>query len=152
MPQPPLGATLVIGRHSPPGPFTQRNDPFGVGKNLQRSRSAGGFLSQVSLSLTMADIFYVVLIVSGSPDTGTKSKSTSEKIWQLTGSEDALAFHNAKQGFSTQPWYLRPNFTPDQLVMNSDLNVKAGTLNALIERLVADPPCEIFVRPSIRVC
>ena len=80
--------------------------------------------------------------VTGPSDPTVKTKTTSEKIRQITGSDDALAFHNAKQGFLTQPWYLRPSFSSDQLVTDNDLNVKAGTLNALVEKMVIDPLSE----------
>lgn len=66
------------------------------------------------------------------------SRSTSDKIRQITGSDDALAFHNAKQALTNLPWFLRPTYPSEHIIMDKDFNVRAGTLNALVERLTSD--------------
>ncbi|KAI0068002.1 ras GEF [Artomyces pyxidatus] len=61
------------------------------------------------------------------------------KIKQLTGDDDAQAFHNAKLAQANLPWYLRPKYGDDEIKLDYDGTVKAGTLPALVERLVIDP-------------
>lgn len=61
------------------------------------------------------------------------------KIKQLTGDDDAQAFHNAKLAQANLPWYLRPKYSDDEIKLEYDGSVKAGTLPALVERLVIDP-------------
>jgi hypothetical protein len=115
-------------------------------KSLQRSRSISEFSFFMNSRLTNINHFGLTwLTVIGTSGTVVKTKSTSAKVWQITGSDDALAFHNAKQGLSNKPWYLRPNYTPDQLIVDNDINVKAGTLNALVEKLVDDPWSKKFL-------
>ena len=63
----------------------------------------------------------------------------SDKIRQLTGDKDAQAFHNARQAQAAQPWYLRPSYTVDDIKLEYDGTVRAGTLSALVERLTVDP-------------
>jgi son of sevenless-like protein len=36
-----------------------------------------------------------------------------------------------------KPWYLRPNYDPNEIVIEPDGTVKGGTLTALVERLTA---------------
>jgi son of sevenless-like protein len=61
---------------------------------------------------------------------------TREKIKQLTGSDDALAFHLAMQAQAV--WYLRPRYPPDQIITDNEGNIRAGTLQALVEKLTVD--------------
>ncbi|KAI0035127.1 ras guanine nucleotide exchange factor domain-containing protein [Vararia minispora EC-137] len=61
------------------------------------------------------------------------------KIKRLTGDDDAQAFHNAKQAQANLPWFLRPRHDKEEIKLEYDGSVKAGTLPALIERLVIDP-------------
>ncbi|KAL5533752.1 hypothetical protein ACEPAG_212 [Sanghuangporus baumii] len=63
----------------------------------------------------------------------------SDKVRQLTGDEDAQAFHNAKVAQANLPWYLQPSYGPDDIKLDYDGSIRAGTLPALIERLTADP-------------
>jgi son of sevenless len=53
---------------------------------------------------------------------------------------DALNFYNAKLRQSHLPWYLRPSYDSGTLKVDPEGQVKAGTLPALIERLIIDPP------------
>ncbi|KAI0050629.1 ras GEF [Auriscalpium vulgare] len=61
------------------------------------------------------------------------------KIKQLLGDDDAQAFHNAKRAQANLPWYLRAKHGDDEIKLDYDGTVKAGTLSALVERLVIDP-------------
>ena len=73
----------------------------------------------------------------------------SDKVRQLTGDEDAAAFHNAKVAQANLPWYLQPSYGPDDIKLEYDGSVRAGTFPALVERLTADPLSEY---PSVRLC
>ncbi len=66
----------------------------------------------------------------------------ADKVRQLTGDDDAQAFHNAKQAQANLPWYLQPSYTADEIKLEYDGSVRAGTLSALVERLTVDPLCE----------
>lgn len=63
----------------------------------------------------------------------------SDKVLKLTGDDDAQAFHNAKIAQASLPWYLKPSYSSDDIKMEYDGSVRAGTLSALVERLTADP-------------
>lgn len=36
-----------------------------------------------------------------------------------------------------QPWYLRPNYSPSEIIIDPDGSVRGGTVPALVERLTA---------------
>lgn len=61
------------------------------------------------------------------------------KILQLTGDDSAQAFHNAKQAQANLPWYLKHRHREEEIKLEFDGTVKAGTLSALVEHLVVDP-------------
>ena len=63
----------------------------------------------------------------------------SDKVKQLTGDDDAQAFHNARLAQASLPWFLQPSYTSDDIKMDYDGSVRAGTLLALLERLTVDP-------------
>ena len=71
------------------------------------------------------------------------------KILQLTGDDSAQAFHNAKQAQANLPWYLKHQHSEEEIKVEFDGTVKAGTLPALVERLVVDPLREDIVTASI---
>jgi hypothetical protein len=155
MPQPPpaKSAPLLVNKPTPPVPPNERYDDNGRGQ-MQRSRSASASLpindrvqrrrpmlpdgrgSYSHLSTLPEDIPEIDSPIDLGPF--TKTKSTSEKIKQITGSDDALAFHNAKQAMINLPWFLRPSYPPEHIIMDKDFNVRAGTLPALVERLTSD--------------
>lgn len=66
-------------------------------------------------------------------------KGRMGKVKQLTGDDDAQAFHNAKVAQASLPWYLRPTYSADEIKLEYDGSVRAGTLHALVERLTVDP-------------
>lgn len=73
---------------------------------------------------------------------GSKRSPTSrraDKVRQLTGDDDAQAFHNAKSAQARLPWYLQPSYSADEIKLEYDGSVRAGTLAALVERLTVDP-------------
>ena len=36
-----------------------------------------------------------------------------------------------------QPWYLRPNYAPEDIIIENDGSVRGGTVPALVEKLTA---------------
>lgn len=68
----------------------------------------------------------------------------SDKVRQLTGDDDAQAFHNAKQALANLPWYLQPTYG-SEIKLEYDGSVRAGTLPALVERLTVDPLSELCI-------
>ncbi len=61
------------------------------------------------------------------------------KVAQITGDDDAQAFHNAKVAQANFPWYLKPRHDNSDIKLEYDGTVIAGTVPALIERLTVDP-------------
>ncbi|KAI0673621.1 ras GEF [Trametes maxima] len=61
-----------------------------------------------------------------------------DKIKQITGDDEAQAFHDARLVHGT--WYLRPMYGEDEIQFQPDGGVSAGTLRALVERLTVDFP------------
>jgi len=61
------------------------------------------------------------------------------KVAQITGDDDAQAFHNAKVAQANLPWYLKPRHDSGDIKLEYDGTVIAGTVAALIERLTVDP-------------
>ena len=61
------------------------------------------------------------------------------KVLQLTGDDSAQAFHNAKQAQANLPWFLRHRHGEEEIKLEFDCTVKAGTLPALVEHLVVNP-------------
>ena len=61
------------------------------------------------------------------------------KVLQLTGDDSAQAFHNAKQAQANLPWFLKHRYGEEEIKLDFDGTVKAGTLPALVEHLVVDP-------------
>lgn len=61
------------------------------------------------------------------------------KVLQLTGDDSAQAFHNARQAQANLPWYLKHRHSEEEIKLDFDGAVKAGTLPALVEHLVVDP-------------
>lgn len=61
------------------------------------------------------------------------------KVAQITGDDDAQAFHNAKMAQAKLPWYLKPRHDNGEIKLEYDGTVIAGTVLALIERLTVDP-------------
>lgn len=64
------------------------------------------------------------------------------KVAQITGDDDAQAFHNAKMAQANLAWYLKPRHDNGDIKLEYDGTVVAGTTAALIERLTVDPLSE----------
>lgn len=66
-------------------------------------------------------------------------KGRPDKVKQLTGDEDAQRYHNAKVAALRMPWYLKPDYKEEDVKLNADGSVLAGTLEALVECLTIEP-------------
>ena len=65
------------------------------------------------------------------------ASNRSDKVRQITGEDEAQAFHDAK--LSQGIWYLRPTYNAEhEIQISQDGAVSAGTLRALVERLTVD--------------
>ncbi|KZT42687.1 ras GEF [Sistotremastrum suecicum HHB10207 ss-3] len=69
-----------------------------------------------------------------------RARRSDHKIGQILGYGDAQAYYKAKNAQAALPWYLRPSYSNNELVVDNvnDL-VQAGTLRALVERLTIEP-------------
>jgi len=54
------------------------------------------------------------------------------KLHRLLGDEYA-----DKVAADLQPWYLRPNYSPSDIIIEADGSVRGGTVAAFVERLTA---------------
>lgn len=54
------------------------------------------------------------------------------KLHRLLGEEYADKF-----AADLQPWYLRPNYNPAEIIIERDGAIRGGTVPALVERLTA---------------
>jgi hypothetical protein len=68
------------------------------------------------------------------------------KLRQVTGENVAEKIATAKHAQARLPWYLRTSYQNDELNMEFDGVVKAGTVRALVERLTAEQLSEYFTR------
>ncbi|KAI0639893.1 ras GEF [Trametes polyzona] len=88
------------------------------------------------------DILISSPVVAESFDAFTRTTravaSRSDKVKQITGDDEAQAFHDAKLVQGT--WYLRPMYSEDEIQFQPDGSVAAGTLRALVERLTVEFP------------
>lgn len=62
----------------------------------------------------------------------TSRPSGANKLQRLLGEEYA-----DKVAADLQPWYLRPNYSPSDIIIEADGSVRGGTVPALVERLTA---------------
>jgi son of sevenless-like protein len=67
----------------------------------------------------------------------SRNARPGDKITRITGSDDARVFHHAVQAQANSPWYLRPKHT-DQLQIDTDGQVRSGSIVALVEKLTCD--------------
>lgn len=85
-----------------------------------------------------------VLPESVSGSMRSHSSRSTDKVKQITGDDQAQALHEAKTVQASYPWYLRPIHGDDQIQLEYDGAIKAGTLPAIVERLTLEPlsaPC-----------
>ncbi|KIK01927.1 hypothetical protein K443DRAFT_678064 [Laccaria amethystina LaAM-08-1] len=66
------------------------------------------------------------------PTTKVPRAAGANKLQRLLGDEYA-----DKVAADLQPWYLRPNYTPSDILIEPDGSVRGGTVPALVERLTA---------------
>lgn len=68
-----------------------------------------------------------------------------DKIKAFFG-DDAPSHYLITLGAEAKPWYLRPIYNPEEVLIDPDGTVRGGTVTALIERLTAH---EYAGKPSI---
>ena len=165
IPQPSLGlrnTPPVVKTSTPPTPMSTPLSPNHFPScMLPRSRSLGSSsvsdhwqlnsllafspaANQIStLELPSPHISSTKEIESGSSHVNTLCPkglaARQENVWPITGVDDAQAFHNARLVQAGQPWYLRPAYLGDEIKLDCDGSVTAGTLEALVERLTVEP-------------
>lgn len=66
----------------------------------------------------------------------------SDKVRQITGDDEAQALYDAWAGKGNTPWYLQSEFTGEELKLEFNGTVSAGTVPALVERLTSEPLSE----------
>lgn len=66
------------------------------------------------------------------PTKPARAASGFNKLQRLLGDEYA-----DKVAADLQPWYLRPDYSPSDIIIEPDGSVRGGTLPALVERLTA---------------
>jgi son of sevenless-like protein len=74
-----------------------------------------------------------------SPKDSARPRPGGDKIRRITGEDEAQAFHNAKLAQASLPWYLKPEHIGEEIKLDPDGRVIAGTLEALVERLTIEP-------------
>lgn len=67
---------------------------------------------------------------------------SGDSLRPFSDEEDALNFEKAELGQTHLPWYLRPSYNSATLKVDSKGLVRAGTIDALIEKLTVDPISE----------
>ena len=74
--------------------------------------------------------------VASAPAKHARPQTGSNKLQRLLG-DDVYDTYVNKVNTDLQPWYLRPNYSPSDIIIEPDGSVRGGTLPALIERLTA---------------
>ena len=59
-----------------------------------------------------------------------------DKIKAFFG-DDAPSHYLISLGAEAKPWYLRPHYNPEEVLIDPDGTVRGGTVPALVERLTA---------------
>ena len=90
------------------------------------------YLKKVGEPLYTSCHFPTVLVAPAKP----ARPVTSNKLQRLLGNDVYDTYVN-KRATDLQPWYLRPNYLPSDIIIEPDGSVRGGNLPALIERLTA---------------
>lgn len=67
---------------------------------------------------------------------GGKPPRRADKLAKLLG-EDAPRHIIDSLNAEQKPWYLRPSYSPTELMIDPDGSIRGGTMQALVERLTA---------------
>ena len=72
------------------------------------------------------------------------------KVKQITGDDEAEALHFARAAQASRPWFMRPVHGDDQIKVEFNGSVTAGTLSALVEYLTLEPlsKCSAMITES----
>lgn len=66
----------------------------------------------------------------------TRMPARPDKIRAFFG-DDAPSHYLISLSAEAKPWYLRPHYNPDEVLIDPDGTVRGGTVPALVERLTA---------------
>ncbi|KAF9534536.1 ras guanine nucleotide exchange factor domain-containing protein [Crepidotus variabilis] len=77
------------------------------------------------------------------PPKPTRAPASSNKLHKLLGDEYA-----DKVAADLQPWFLRPNYSPSDIVIEPDGAVRGGTITALVERLTAHEQADPYFQKA----
>jgi son of sevenless-like protein len=72
--------------------------------------------------------------------TPPRAGTGSNKLARLLGKE----YEEVVAG-DLRPWYLRSNFNPAEILIDTDRSVKGGTLSALVEHLTTHEAASKFI-------
>lgn len=73
-----------------------------------------------------------------------RSSHRHDKVKRITGEEEAQALHDARVAQVSSPWFIQPMHCEDEIKVEFDGTVIAGTLPALVERLTLEPISEYY--------
>lgn len=168
---------LMVNKPTPPTPIssTPLSSNYSASPSLPRSRSFGSSSSSLSSlgrrrpnsqyisPASLRTLIETPLLFSSSsteteftsPEGSQFSRGTAsgrpDKVWQITGDDDAQAFHSARLAQAMQPWYLKPDHLGDDIKLEYDGSVRAGTLEALVERLTIEPLSAYLAGPLLHL-
>ncbi|KAI0316803.1 ras guanine nucleotide exchange factor domain-containing protein [Amylostereum chailletii] len=121
----PRGASNVVDPSWKPAQH-QQNDSIA---SITPPPSGGG--SDDTMSLFPED----EVTVGGNSMNAVKSPSRADKLIRMLG--DAPTHIIDKLNAEQKPWYLRPNYSETEIIIDPDGKVRGGTVQALVERLTA---------------
>ncbi|CAL1694311.1 unnamed protein product [Somion occarium] len=169
MPKPPIKSKLPIHKRpirsmSTPLPSTghspvkARSEPSNtsivLNRNLRRRRPVliddSNSLSRLSTLFESSNVDEVDFLASSpvvagsieaySPNRMARSHTPRlDKVKQITGEDEAQALYDAWATHDAVPWFLRSDSGSDELKLEFDGSVTAGTVAALVERLTSEP-------------
>jgi son of sevenless-like protein len=160
----PRTAPLLVNKPTPPTPvsatrtnhqelFRDRSESatITVGPRTSRWRAdptPSPRLASVSERSSISDDMTEDEVLLGRP-----TRTTGDKIRQITGDENAQKYVDAKAAqvnVGGPAWYLRAQYADDELSTDTDGLVRTGTLRALVERLTLDVTSEVTLPfPSV---
>ena len=159
-----LSTPLPASSHSPIKARADNNSPSSLLMNRHRRRRPvliddSNSLSRLSTLIESSNVEEVDFLAS-SPVVAESIEAYSpvrmmarshtpkpDKVRQITGDDEAQALYDAWAGKGNTPWYLRSEFSAEELKLEFNGTVSAGTVPALVERLTSEPLSEFHTLP-----
>lgn len=146
---PPLDtAPLYVNKPTPPTPSTSNSlreyaGPAHAVESVRQTRHRS--LPSRELDNPLPPVISINTSNLYQPDPESEDETSSSirsprmgKVKQITGDDVAEKIATARVTQAMLPWYLRTSYLDNELKMEFDGVVKAGTLAALVERLTAE--------------